>query len=152
MPLDCLRHALPGSGYPGFYVIVRDFCDNAPCESVFTTPECGLLDRRPFRSQQEARRAVFEFIEGCMTCIADTNLSTRHRPQYVRRRTRMKYEIRSSRRKSTQRGNYDPFGRRCFTSNELGRGFLMVARWPERRAARNSPRWPEPLQAVAFSN
>jgi transposase InsO family protein len=38
--------------------------DNALCESFFATLERGSLDRRRFRSQQPARLAVFEFIEG----------------------------------------------------------------------------------------
>jgi putative transposase len=33
-------------------------------ESFFATLECELLDRRRFKSQAEARMAVFEFIEG----------------------------------------------------------------------------------------
>ncbi len=43
---------------------VGDCYDNAMCESFFATLECELLDRRRFRSHAEARRAVFEFIEG----------------------------------------------------------------------------------------
>jgi putative transposase len=43
---------------------VGDAYDNALCESFFATLECELLDRRAFRSQAEARMAVFEFIEG----------------------------------------------------------------------------------------
>ena len=43
---------------------VGDAYDNAMCESFFATLECELLDRRRFRSQAEARMAVFEFIEG----------------------------------------------------------------------------------------
>ena len=43
---------------------VGDCYDNARCESFFATLECELLDRRRFRSQHEARQAVFEFIEG----------------------------------------------------------------------------------------
>ena len=43
---------------------VGDCYDNALCESFFATLECELLDRRAFRSQEEARRAVFAFIEG----------------------------------------------------------------------------------------
>jgi putative transposase len=38
--------------------------DNAMCESFFATLECELLDRRRFKTQGEARMAVFEFIEG----------------------------------------------------------------------------------------
>jgi putative transposase len=34
------------------------------CESFFATLECELLDRSRFRTQVEARMAVFEFIEG----------------------------------------------------------------------------------------
>lgn len=33
-------------------------------EAFFATLECELLDRRSFRSQAEARMAVFAFIEG----------------------------------------------------------------------------------------
>jgi putative transposase len=43
---------------------VGDAYDNAMCESFFATLECELLDRRRFRSQVEARLAVFDFIEG----------------------------------------------------------------------------------------
>jgi putative transposase len=43
---------------------VGDAYDNAMAESFFATLECELLDRRRFRSQAEARMAVFEFIEG----------------------------------------------------------------------------------------
>jgi putative transposase len=43
---------------------VGDAFDNAMCESFFGTLECELLDRRRFRTQAEARMAVFEYIEG----------------------------------------------------------------------------------------
>jgi len=43
---------------------VGDCFDNALCESFFATLECELIDRSTFRSPAEARRAVFEFIEG----------------------------------------------------------------------------------------
>src|ERR1700685_3078425 len=43
---------------------VGDCFDNAMCESFFATLECELLDRRSFKTQIEARMAVFEFIEG----------------------------------------------------------------------------------------
>jgi putative transposase len=41
-----------------------DAYDNAMAEAFFATLECELLDRRSFRSQAEARMAVFAFIEG----------------------------------------------------------------------------------------
>ena len=41
-----------------------DCYDNALCESFFATLECELFDRRSFRSTEEARHAVFQFIEG----------------------------------------------------------------------------------------
>jgi putative transposase len=43
---------------------VSDCFDNAMCESFFATLECELLARRRFKTQVEARMAVFEFIEG----------------------------------------------------------------------------------------
>lgn len=43
---------------------VGDCYDNAMCESFFATLECELLDRWTFRTPQEARQSVFEFIEG----------------------------------------------------------------------------------------
>jgi putative transposase len=43
---------------------VGDCYDNAMCESFFATLECELLDRVTLRTPGEARRAVFEFIEG----------------------------------------------------------------------------------------
>jgi putative transposase len=42
---------------------VGDAYDNAMAESFFATLECELLDRTRFRSQVEARMAVFEWIE-----------------------------------------------------------------------------------------
>ena len=42
---------------------VGDCFDNAMCESFFATLECELLDRRRFKTQAEARMAIFEFIE-----------------------------------------------------------------------------------------
>ena len=43
---------------------VGDAYDNAMCESFFATLECELLDRERFRTQADARLAVFDFIEG----------------------------------------------------------------------------------------
>lgn len=43
---------------------VGDCFDNALCESFFATLECELLERRRFKTQVEARMAVFEFLEG----------------------------------------------------------------------------------------
>ena len=43
---------------------VGDCYDNALCESFFATLECELMDRRTFRSQTDARAAIFTFIEG----------------------------------------------------------------------------------------
>src|SRR5438445_2506284 len=43
---------------------VGDAYDNALCESFFATIECELLDRQHFRTQADARLAVFDFIEG----------------------------------------------------------------------------------------
>ena len=43
---------------------VGDAYDNAMAESFFATLERELLNRRRFRSQAEAKMAVFEWIEG----------------------------------------------------------------------------------------
>ncbi len=43
---------------------VGDAYDNAMAESFFATLECELLNRRRFRTQTEARHAIFRFIEG----------------------------------------------------------------------------------------
>ena len=43
---------------------VGDCFDNAMCESFFATLESELLNRRSFKTQVEARLAVFDFIEG----------------------------------------------------------------------------------------
>ena len=43
---------------------VGDAYDNALCESFFATLECELLERSRFRNRDEARLAVFEFVEG----------------------------------------------------------------------------------------
>ncbi len=43
---------------------VGDAYDNAMAESFFATLECELIDRQRFRDPADARRAVFNFIEG----------------------------------------------------------------------------------------
>jgi len=43
---------------------VGDCYDNAMAESFFATLECDLIDRSRFRDPDEARQAVFSFIEG----------------------------------------------------------------------------------------
>ena len=43
---------------------VGDCYEGALCESFFATLECELMERRKFEDRDEARREVFEFIEG----------------------------------------------------------------------------------------
>jgi len=43
---------------------VGDCFDNAMAESFFATLECELLARRAFKTREEARAAIFEYIEG----------------------------------------------------------------------------------------
>jgi putative transposase len=43
---------------------IGDCYDNAMAESFFATLECELLARRRFKTQAEARMAIFDFIEG----------------------------------------------------------------------------------------
>ncbi len=42
---------------------VADAYDNAVAESFFATLKCELLYRRPWPRREDARRAIFEFIE-----------------------------------------------------------------------------------------
>lgn len=42
---------------------VGDCYDNALCESFFASLECELLQKRRFKTQAEARMAVFDYIE-----------------------------------------------------------------------------------------
>jgi putative transposase len=76
-PAQVIHHSDQGSQYTSFAFgqrcekagvrpsmgSVGDCLDNAMCESFFATLECELLDRRRFKTQIEARMAVFEFIE-----------------------------------------------------------------------------------------
>jgi len=77
-PKDVIHHSDQGSQYTSIEFgkrcreagirpsmgSVGDCYDNALCESFFATLECELLDRRPMRSQVEARMAVFDYLEG----------------------------------------------------------------------------------------
>ena len=77
-PRDVIHHSDQGSQYTSIEFgrrchdagvrpsmgSVGDAYDNAMCESFFATLECELLDRCRFKTQAEARRAIFEFIEG----------------------------------------------------------------------------------------
>jgi putative transposase len=77
-PADVIHHSDHGSQYTSVAFgnrcteagvrpsmgSVGDCFDNALCESFFATLECELLDRQSFRTRIEARREVFEFIEG----------------------------------------------------------------------------------------
>lgn len=74
-PDDVIHHSDRGSQYTsiafgqrceetGVRPSMGETCyDNALCESFFATLECELLDRNRFRTRDEARRALFRFIE-----------------------------------------------------------------------------------------
>ncbi len=78
LPAGVIHHSDQGSQYTSFAFgkrceeagvqpsmgTVGDCFDNAMCESFFATLECELLNRRHFKTQVEARIAVFDFIEG----------------------------------------------------------------------------------------
>jgi putative transposase len=77
-PADVIHHSDQGSQYTSLAFgkrcdevgvrpsmgSVGDCFDNAMCESFFATLECELLNRQSFKTQAEARMAVFDFIEG----------------------------------------------------------------------------------------
>jgi len=43
---------------------IGDCFDNAMAESFFSTLECEVLDRNRFRTRQQARTAIFSWLEG----------------------------------------------------------------------------------------
>jgi len=51
---------------------VCDAYDNALAESLFASLECEVLDRNHFGTRQEARTAVFSWIEGWSTLTVVT--------------------------------------------------------------------------------
>jgi putative transposase len=77
-PTDVVHHSDQGSQYTSlafggrcreagvrpFMGSVGDAYDNAMCESFFATLECERLARRRFASQNEARMALFSYLEG----------------------------------------------------------------------------------------
>ena len=77
-PTDVIHHSDQGSQYTSLAFgkrceqagvrpsmgSVGDAFDNAMCESFFATLETELLNRKSFKTQAEARAAIFEFIEG----------------------------------------------------------------------------------------
>jgi len=69
---------------------VGDAYDNAMCESFFGTLEAELLDRNTFRSQVDARMAIFRYIEGwynpkrrhsSLGYLSPANFEARNRPE-----------------------------------------------------------------------
>ena len=77
-PVDVVHHSDQGSQYTSTVFgnrcklmgvrpsmgSVRDAYDNAMAESFFASLECELLNRRSFKTQTEARMALFTWIEG----------------------------------------------------------------------------------------
>lgn len=77
-PKGVIHHSDRGSQYTSFAFGKRcrevgirpsmgsagDCYDNALAESFFATLECELLERKKFRTREEAARAVFEYLEG----------------------------------------------------------------------------------------
>jgi hypothetical protein len=59
-----VRQALPGSRHHAVDGLDGHAYDNAMAESFFASLEREVLNRRRFRSQAEARMAIFEWIEG----------------------------------------------------------------------------------------
>jgi putative transposase len=77
-PQDVIHHSDHGSEYTAIAFGTRctqlgvrpsmgsvgDCFDNAMAESVFATLECEVLDRNHFQTRDEARSAIFSWIEG----------------------------------------------------------------------------------------
>ena len=67
---------------------VGDCFDNAMCESFFATLECELIDRFTFRTHDEARSAIIDFIEGFY--------NTRRRHSSIGQRSPVQFENRQA--------------------------------------------------------
>jgi putative transposase len=67
---------------------VGDCFDNAMCESFFATLECELIDRSTFRTHDEARNAIIDFIEGFY--------NTRRRHSSIGQRSPVQFENRQA--------------------------------------------------------
>jgi len=67
---------------------VGDCFDNAMCESFFATLECELIDRSTFRTHDDARHAIFDFIEGFY--------NTRRRHSALGQRSPVQFESRQA--------------------------------------------------------
>jgi putative transposase len=67
---------------------VGDCFDNAMCESFFATLECELIDRSTFRTHDDAREAIFDFIEGFY--------NTRRRHSAIGQRSPVQFEKRQA--------------------------------------------------------
>ena len=52
------------SSRPTGAVSAGDGLDDAMVQSLFATMACEIIERRSFRTQTQARRAFFQFIEG----------------------------------------------------------------------------------------
>jgi len=77
-PRDVIHHSDQGSEYTSYSFrklceragirqstgSVGDCYDNAMCESVFATIECELLWQNRFQTHEDARRAIFHYMEG----------------------------------------------------------------------------------------
>ena len=67
---------------------VGDCFDNAMCESFFATLECELIDRTTFRTHDEARLGLIDFIEGFY--------NTRRRHSSIGQRSPVQFENRQA--------------------------------------------------------
>jgi len=67
---------------------VGDCFDNAMCESFFATLECELIDRSTFRTHDDARYAIVDFIEGFY--------NTRRRHSSIHYRSPVQFEKRQA--------------------------------------------------------
>jgi putative transposase len=64
---------------------VGDCFDNAMAESFFATLECELLERRSFKTQVEARMAVFDSLRaGTIPIVATPHSAISRRSIYER--------------------------------------------------------------------
>ena len=145
-PKDVVHHSDQGSQYTSIAFgkrcreagvrpsmgSVGDAYDNAMAESFFATLECELLDRRRFRTQAEARMAVFEFIEGFY--------NPRRRHSSLGYLSPVDYERRHQEKQAVDPGAHQPAVVLGAVKMLWGlqRGALFIAAWTP---SRWSPSW-----------
>ena len=103
-----------------------DCYDDAVCESFHASLEKDLLRRRSFPTRQQARTAVFDYIEAFYTASGCTRRPATARPRSTSRTTRGVTASGRKRRFSLKRNERLP---NVYVSTEAGEAQIAAAAW-----------------------